>query len=243
MPEPPANPLATFLASMNIGYDQWREGTGYDLASLASLSGADRAEAERVLLKRGCADWRDVEALARLATPRAGAALAAALKSPDRVIRLAAAEALHSAGALTNLTPVILDALRVGLRDDSVRHRVMDFIAAHAPCDPAVARETLALLPKADGLAAFQFASIALYLGGVTSDVFDWNERAFLQRFSSGDRADRSAAMVELLERIRKRGHAQERPPARPPAAPGSATSARPGRSAARGRGARRTRG
>lgn len=219
--ESAANPLATFLASMNIGYDQWHDGIGYDLKALASLTGADRAEAERVLLKRGCADWRDVEALATLATPRAGAALAAALKSPDRVIRLAAADALHAAGTLADLTPIILDALRAGLRDDSVRHRAMDFIAAHAPWNGAVADEVLALLRKAEGLAAFQFASLSLFLGGVTADVFVWDERAFLQRFSSGDRAGRALAMDELLERIRKRQRPPKPPRARSPEARG----------------------
>jgi hypothetical protein len=76
-----------FLDSMNIGYEQWHDGTGYDLEALAALTPEDRSAAEAVLTTHlaNPGDWRDVEALSAIHTPSAAAAVRAAAKhrNPD----------------------------------------------------------------------------------------------------------------------------------------------------------------
>jgi hypothetical protein len=40
-----------FIESMNIGYMQWHDGTGYDLEALAALEDDERRQVEEVLLR------------------------------------------------------------------------------------------------------------------------------------------------------------------------------------------------
>ncbi|MBN1998898.1 hypothetical protein JW935_15165 [candidate division KSB1 bacterium] len=57
-----------FLDSMKIGFDQWHDGTGYDLETLGRLGPEERASIEELLIGnlKQAGDWRDVEALAGL---------------------------------------------------------------------------------------------------------------------------------------------------------------------------------
>lgn len=80
--------LERFLSSMNIGYIQWHDGLGYDLEALDLLDDNDRAEAEKALVARAEKDWRDLEALNRLATPAAIAAILHARSAKNPEIRL-----------------------------------------------------------------------------------------------------------------------------------------------------------
>lgn len=66
---------------MMIDYDAWRDGTPYDVAALAEINEEERALLTDELCAKSSLDWRDVEALRALATPKAlerlGAAAAA----------------------------------------------------------------------------------------------------------------------------------------------------------------------
>ncbi|MCC6539325.1 MAG: hypothetical protein IT162_17365, partial [Bryobacterales bacterium] len=64
-----------FDASMNIDYEKWREGIGYDLQAIADASPREREHIEQKLLRNGIRGWRDVEALAAIGSPAAHAAL------------------------------------------------------------------------------------------------------------------------------------------------------------------------
>ncbi len=66
-----------FIASMTIGFDQWHDGTGYDLDALRELNGDERAQVERVLIDhlRFPGNWRDIESLNVLGTPGARSAI------------------------------------------------------------------------------------------------------------------------------------------------------------------------
>jgi hypothetical protein len=54
----------TFRKSTDIGYEQWREGEGYDLDAFARMTPAERDEVVRVFLAKDPLDWRDMEVLA-----------------------------------------------------------------------------------------------------------------------------------------------------------------------------------
>ena len=88
-----------FIESMNIGYEQWHDGIGYDMEALAGMTPEERTEAEPILIahlvKPG--DWRDVEAVVALGTPGAIAAVNAARKHRDPKVREYVLETLTQA--------------------------------------------------------------------------------------------------------------------------------------------------
>ena len=71
---PPRNPTSfytRFKQSMMIDYDAWRDGTPYDLAALKGVTPEERDLLVDEICDRGSLDWRDVEALRELGTPKA----------------------------------------------------------------------------------------------------------------------------------------------------------------------------
>ena len=71
---PPRNPSPAyqrFKRSMMLDYDAWRDGTPYDVAALADVTEDERELLTDELCEKGSLDWRDVEALRALASPRA----------------------------------------------------------------------------------------------------------------------------------------------------------------------------
>ncbi len=57
--------------SMIIDYDAWKEGTPYDLPALSEVTAEERDLLTDEICERSSLDWRDVEALRALATPKA----------------------------------------------------------------------------------------------------------------------------------------------------------------------------
>ncbi len=71
---PPTNPspaYTRFRESMIIDYSAWKEGTPYDIAALAGITPEERDLLTDELCAKASLDWRDVEALRALATPKA----------------------------------------------------------------------------------------------------------------------------------------------------------------------------
>lgn len=56
---------------MMLDYDAWRDGEPYDIAALADVAPEERDLLTDELCEKGSLDWRDVEALRALATPKA----------------------------------------------------------------------------------------------------------------------------------------------------------------------------
>jgi hypothetical protein len=71
---PPRNPSAAytrFKQSMILDYDAWHDGEPYDIPALAEISEEERALLADEICEKRSLDWRDVEALRALATPKA----------------------------------------------------------------------------------------------------------------------------------------------------------------------------
>src|ERR1041384_5941919 len=71
---PPRNPsdaYTRFKRSMMLDYDAWKEGTPYDVPALAEVTEEERGLLTDEICEKGSLDWRDVEALRALATPKA----------------------------------------------------------------------------------------------------------------------------------------------------------------------------
>jgi hypothetical protein len=67
----PSEAYKRFKASMIIDYGKWRDGEPYDIAALSEITPAERDLLTDEIIARGSLDWRDVEALRALGTPKA----------------------------------------------------------------------------------------------------------------------------------------------------------------------------
>src|ERR1700690_889201 len=83
------SPLQRFEKSMNITYEMWHDGIGYDMDALKSASKTEREQIEQMLINRSPRDWRDIEALAEIDTKSAREAIKNAMKDPDPDVRVA----------------------------------------------------------------------------------------------------------------------------------------------------------
>lgn len=187
-----------FIESTKIGFDEWHDGTGYDIDAIAEATPEERGNIETMLLPRCPDDWRAVEALAALGTPRALEAVRACLNAADPVIRVAAARELHENGELTDLGPVLTAALRSG--NSSAFSQALDMIGWHKvrTAEPALLR----ICAGGDGEEACHCAAMLFYLHGLSESAFDWNHRPFFLRFNTTDEAERKTAYIELCRKL-----------------------------------------
>ena len=208
MPSPAYN---TFLASMQIDYNQWHDGEGYDLAALDQLAPAEKQSLETTLLARADRDWRDLEALARLNTPRAWDAIA-------RVARTQGAVALYAARALAARPPApghaappaaappaileaqLLQSIRtLGPQDDVAQ--ILDTSEAHPT---AAVQKALLEAARFSANPTFRVHAAALlfYFAKIAGEPFDWSHRPFFLKFASAIPRDLAAAHDELRQKL-----------------------------------------
>lgn len=194
-----ADAVSRFRASMVIDRDRWRDGIGYDVGVLDEASDEERSAIERILLARGVRDWRDVEALAALDTPRARAALVVASADGTDEVRVAVTRHAPELVSDDRRTQTLVDALERADMHGGLSQAI-DEAAEYHP--PAVVDALLRGLLARDGTAAVNFAGLLLYIHGKAAEPFDWNRRPFLLRFQTDDAAERRAAYRALCREI-----------------------------------------
>lgn len=185
-----------FRRSMEMDYERWHDGTGYDLDLLRSATPEERGQIEHLLLAGGVRDWRDVEALAMLATPAAQEALRRAFECADLQMRLAllshAAE-LFSEGERTG---VLVTALQQAEARGGLTQALLIVESWHpVPVVEALWRGVL----ERDGATAGEFAAMLLFIHGKATSAYDIEQRSFFLKFQDGDR---EVLFRELGERI-----------------------------------------
>lgn len=188
-----------FRRSMDIGYEQWHDGIGYDLAALADADAGQRADIERLLVGRAGNDWRDVEALAALATPAADRALADAFVAAGPEIRVAILRDARRVVPADRFAPELvrlIDECDVGTGMTQVLLLVED----HHPPEVIAALLRGTLDPGRS--VAVHYAAMLLFLHGKATEPFDWDVRPFVLRFNTPDADERQAAHRELRDRI-----------------------------------------
>jgi len=191
--------MRRFRASMVMDYEKWHDGIGYDLGALDELSEPQVREIERTLISHQPRDWRDIEALAYIDSPRAREVVEAALKSSDAKVR---AEAMRHAGDKAD--PKGRERkLIASLKKDDIwggLSEAIDEVEEFHP--PAVIEQLFRGALNRDGEAAVHFAALILFLHGKAKEPFDWDHRPFFLRFNTSDRAERKAVFRELCERV-----------------------------------------
>lgn len=191
--------LRRFERSMVMDYERWHDGTGYDLAVLESATPDERDRIESLLVSRGIRDWRDAEALAAIGSPRAHAALRAALEGPDRAAAIAVVRFAPSLVTDDERTRVLVAAIDSPGPDAGLTQALLEVESYHPP---AVVEALLRGTLERDGATAMQFAATLLFVHGKAESPYDWSLRPFLLGFVTEDRSAREVPYRELRERI-----------------------------------------
>jgi hypothetical protein len=190
-----------FMASMQIGYEQWHDGIGYDLEALAQVTGDERRQVEALLISRTDPDWRDIEALDQLGTPEALAYIERALQAKEITTRIEAAERLSARRILDDerMDRLILHWLDETTLSDGMT-RVLSIATRH-PSD-AIRKKLLSLAVFGNEDVRIHAAALAHHLYGGTTETFDWNHRPLYLRFSSSSESERESALADLCSLI-----------------------------------------
>ncbi|MFA6043532.1 MAG: hypothetical protein WC718_00985 [Phycisphaerales bacterium] len=189
---------ARFIASM--GLESRREAEGYDLGALDGMTAAECSEVEARLMAQTPLSWRDLQALARLGTPRALACLRREVESGSAHGRLEAAVQLHLRGERIPLDDVLEEALLAGLREETLLAetlRAIETLKRTRMVHPLL-RATL----QGRGESAALCAAMVCFLRGKAQSGFDWSLRPFFLRFNTKDRMARRMAFAELCGRV-----------------------------------------
>lgn len=192
--------VTRFTASMNIDYEKWHDGIGYDIDAIREASPAERTQIEHIMLARGVKDWRDLEALEALASPKATTAIRATLKSKDPELRLRASRILaHEPEGEATRDAAIVHAIEqadvfAGLT------QALDAAANHPSqaVKDALFRATL----NGTSVTAVHTAALLFCLYGKASEPFDMDQRPFFLKFSTEVKADRIAPFKEMCAKL-----------------------------------------
>jgi hypothetical protein len=184
---------------MNIDYEKWHDGVGYDLEALKEANNKEREVIERILVNRNRPDWRDIEALAILNTPGARSALKAAVLRGINEVNMAV---LRFAPELVNdelKTKLIVEALKSACFYYGLR-QTLDIVEKYHPKE--VVRELFHGLLKREGGVAVHFAAMLFYIYGEAETSFDMEKRAFFLKFNTEKLSERKIIFLEFCEKI-----------------------------------------
>jgi hypothetical protein len=204
LPRPEAAPepetaLRRFERSMVCDYMKWHDGIGYDLQILKTATPDELVEIENLLVNHGINDWRDVEALAALDSPRARVLLRAALKSSDHVISTAVVSYAPHLLSDEERTRTLVAALNSSRIYEGLAQTLLEVEEFHPP---EVVEALLRGVLKQDGETAVHFSAMLMFIHGKAESSFDWDLRPFFLKFNTDDRAERKALYRELCVRI-----------------------------------------
>src|SRR3990170_392922 len=83
------SPLRSFEKSMEIDYEKWHDGIGYDIDAIRLASQKEQKAIEQMLIRHSPRDWRDIEALAKIDSQSAREAIKDAMKNLNPAVRVA----------------------------------------------------------------------------------------------------------------------------------------------------------
>ena len=185
---------------MNIGYEEWHDGIGYDLDALKSLGPEEKQQAENLLVPR-CSDFRGVEALDTLGTDRALDRIEELLSSRDFELRLNATRVLAKRRRISSekVENILLDTLpKVTIGKGLTQAMSL----AEAYPSEAVRRRLLYCALKGNDDLRIHAAALAHFLHGGSTMAFDWAHRPLYLRLGSRDRMERQAGYEELCRSV-----------------------------------------
>jgi hypothetical protein len=193
-------PLQRFKASINIGFEEWHDGIGYDIEAIKMASQAERDAIEQILINNSPRDWRDIEALAEINTKCAREAIKEAIKDPNPVVRVAVTRFASDLVTDNERTQSLIDALQ-NIEPFWGLSQVLDEVERYHPEEVKEALIKGSLNRK--GEVAVHFAAMLFYLFGKAKEPFDWEKRPFFLRFSTEDKKERVKVFRELCQKLK----------------------------------------
>lgn len=197
-PKPPTL-LDRFRESMEMNFDRWHDGEGYDLSLLEKAAPEDLVEIEKLLVSRGVNDWRDVEALVALDSPRARVLLLETLRTGKR--ELAVAVASRAPGLISDdeRAAILVAALEAADFYGGLTQALLQVEDFHPP---EVVDALLRGVLVRRGENAVHFAAMLMFIHGKAAAAFDWDQRPFFLKFNTENHAERTALFRELCAKI-----------------------------------------
>jgi len=188
-----------FLRGMDLSYESWRDGLGYDLSMLKTASPQELAQIEDFLVSRPVYDWRDVQALAALDSPRARALLRNTLRGRDRGLATAVRDFAPGLVCEKEHTKSLIAALTGSESGVGIIQALLEVEEFHPPdVVDALFRGVLIR----DGKTAVHFAAMLMFVRGKANSSFDWDQRPLFLKFNTKVTAEREAAFRELCDKL-----------------------------------------
>jgi len=203
MPPPPETPTPAYLRfkqSMIIDYDKWKEGEPYDLAALADVTPEERDLLTDEICQRATLDWRDVEALRSLATPKAISRIGtAATRQTDGAGIEAFRDEIKTQGWTAEIERRFIEKLEVAASMTGALDRLYDIAEAH-PTKAVMTQIFRNARTSCDPTVRYSMGAFLLQLAGHVESryVFDTDHRPHLLNLNSADYASYKAAVAWL---------------------------------------------
>lgn len=189
--------LVRFTDSMQLDYERWREGTGYDLDALRAMSPVARATIELRLTPP--AGWRDVEALAHIDTPTAVESLRDAAVQGSPEVRMAVLRHAPHLVPQDVRTASLVRALSEARPFEGLS-ATLDEVMDHHP-EPVIDALFAGLL-TAPGENAYHYAAALTVIHGKAASAYDWDLRPLWLEFNTDDVSARRAAFLTLCSTL-----------------------------------------
>jgi hypothetical protein len=185
---------------MQIGFEEWHDGIGYDMEAIRIASKAERDSIEQILINHSPRDWRDIEALAILDTKCARKSIKEAIKDPNPVIRIAVIRFAPDLVTENERSQSIIYALQNAEIFGGLSQVLLE-VERHHPEEVKDALIKGLLNRKGD--VAVHFAAMLFYLFGEAKEPFDWKQRPFFLRFKTEDRNQRVEIFREVCQKLK----------------------------------------
>jgi hypothetical protein len=203
-PPPRTAAYTRFKQSMILDYDKWKEGTPYDIAALSDITDEEHTLITNEICERSSLDWRDVEALRALATPKAIARIGkAAEKQTDGAGIEAFMDDIAREGWTADIETRFIEKLERAASMTGALDRLYEIAEAH----PTSAVRTQLLRNariSSDQTVRYAMGAFLLYLAGHVDSryVFDTDHRPHLLDLNSDDYKTYKAAVAWLEDKI-----------------------------------------
>jgi hypothetical protein len=193
------SPFQRFKKSMQIDYEKWHDGIGYDIDAIKLASQAESKVIEQMLINRSPLDWRDIEALAQINSKNAREILKNAIRDPNPAVRVAVTRYAPNLVTDSERSQSLINALQhAGIY--SGLSQVLDDIEEYHPIE--IKEALITGLLSREGEVAVLFAAMLFYLYDKAKDPFDMKQRPFFLRFNTANKEERMQAFQELCKQL-----------------------------------------
>lgn len=203
---PPRNPspaYTRFKKSTILDYDAWHDGEPYDIAALADVTAEERDLLTDELCEKSSLDWRDVEALRALATPKALKRVGAAAETQTDGGGIEAFFDDVAQGWSPEVEARFIEKLERVQSMTGALDRLYDIAEAH-PTPAVIAQLLRNARIHSDPVVRYSMGAFLLELTGHadTRHTMDEAIRPHLLDLNSADYATYTAAVAWLSEKV-----------------------------------------